>query len=308
MIALVGQSVIDRVKLPGRPRLERLGGAPIFAGQALVAARAEAVILTRGAVPELRRPLHELGLRVIEGPSTHSCISEMELHGDGTCSDSFGGFGDPFTPADVAGWMAAGLAEARAVVCGAQWQDDFPPETLAALAQGGRPVYLDGQGPLRVWQMGPLRLEGRLTPGVTSHLTVLKLAEEEAVAAIGGLNTEAARALGVPVVVVTLGHRGAVILMDGEATEVGVEPVLGLADTVGAGDAFLALMAAAAVGGAAPVEAVQFACDGAAALLRGRLRTYSDIPNAPWDGDGDRPSAGDEVPPGDRREGMRLPQ
>jgi HAD superfamily hydrolase (TIGR01509 family) len=271
MIAVVGQSVIDRVKLPGQPWVERLGGAPLFAGEVLASAGARAVILTRGATPHLRRPLHALGLRVVEGPATRTCISEMVLFPDGGCADSFRAFGEPFTPADVASWMAPGLAGAAGVVCGAQWRDDFPPSTLAALAGPGRHLYLDGQGPLRMPRLGPVCLQGPLSPAVLRHVTVLKLAQDEAEVALGGVDAGAALRLGVPVVVVTLGERGAVVLAGGRATPVDVEPVRHLADTVGAGDAFLALMAAAATDGAAPAEAARVACAGTAELLRRRL-------------------------------------
>jgi HAD superfamily hydrolase (TIGR01549 family) len=271
MLALVGQSVVDRVKLPGCPWVERLGGAPFFAATALRMAGCPAVILTRGGAPALRAPLHGLGFMVIEGPETATCISEMVLSPDGACADSFVAFGDPFTPTDVEGWMAPALAEADAIVCGAQWRDDFPEATLAALARIGRPIYLDGQGPLRLPELGPLRLAGPLHRSALRHVAVLKLAEEEADAALGGIDPAAAQALGVPVVVVTLGARGAVLLVDGSATEVPVVPVPDLADAVGAGDAFLALMAAAGVDGAAPLEAARFACDATAAFLRTRL-------------------------------------
>jgi HAD superfamily hydrolase (TIGR01549 family) len=271
MLALVGQSVVDRVKLPGCPWVERLGGAPFFAASALRMAGRSAVILTRGATPALRAPLHGLGFSVIEGPSTASCISEMLLSPDGASADSFVAFGDPFTPADVDGWMAPALAQADAIVCGAQWRDDFPEATLATLAGTGRPVYLDGQGPLRLPGLGPLQLAGPLRQSSLRHVAVLKLAEEEAEAALGGVDPAAARVLGVPVVVVTLGARGAILLVDGGAIEVPVEPVRNLADTVGAGDAFLALMATAGVEGATPLEAARFACQATAALLRTRL-------------------------------------
>lgn len=271
MVALVGQSVVDRVKLPGCPWVERLGGAPFFAATALRMAGCSAVILTRGGTPALRAPLHGLGFRVIEGPATATCVSEMVLSPDGACADSFVAFGDPFTPADVEGWMAPALAEAHAIVCGAQWRDDFPAATLAALARTGRPIYLDGQGSLRLPELGPLQLAGPLPRSALRHVAVLKLAEEEADAALGGIDRAAARTLGVPVVVVTLGARGAILLLDGSATEVPVVPVPDLADAVGAGDAFLALMAAAGVEGAAPLEAARFASDATAALLGTRL-------------------------------------
>ncbi len=270
MIALVGQSVLDRTTWPDGVVEERLGGAPIFAARA-IADVWPALVITRGGSPELRRPLHGFGLEIEEGPSGRTNVCEVMLYGDGTWSESIAELGNPFTPLDVASWMARAIERCSTVVCGAQWRDDFPPETLAALATGGRRVYLDGQGPARPSRLGPLRLEGPLDPQTVRCVDVLKLGEEEAAILIGGIDPVAALATGVPVVVVTLGERGAVVLVGGDATEVEVDPVLGLADTVGAGDSFLALMAAAAEAGAGPVEATRRACDGVARLLRARL-------------------------------------
>jgi len=103
------------------------------------------------------------------------------------------------------------------------------------------------------------------------HVDVLKLSEDEAMFLIGGIDPHAARAIGVPVLVVTLGERGAVVLSDGVATGIKVDPELGLADTVGAGDSVLALIGAATTIGAGPVEAAAKACEGVAELLRERL-------------------------------------
>ncbi len=271
MIALVGQSVLDRVNLPSGHSDERLGGAPVFAGHAIACDGRQAVIVTRGGTSELRRPLHDYGLEVVEGPSRRTIISEMWLHEDGERSEAMSAVGDPFTPADVETWMADALARCEAVVCGAQWRDDFPPETLRALAGGGRVVYLDGQGPARPARLGPLELEGPLEPDMVTGVSVLKLGLLEAEALIGGIDPIAAQATGVPVVVVTLAERGAIVLWDGKSFEIGVDPVIGLADTVGAGDMFLALMAAAATTGANPIEATQRACDGVSRILRERL-------------------------------------
>lgn len=147
----------------------------------------------------------------------------------------------------------------------------FAPETLAALSGGSRRIFLDGQGPVRAPALGPVRLSCPLDPALLRHVDVLKLGEDEASYLIGGIDPHAARATGVPVVVVTLGERGAVVLSDGVATEINVDPVLGLADTVGAGDSFLALMAAATAVGAGPIEAAARACTGVSELLRDRL-------------------------------------
>ena len=42
MIAVVGQSVIDRVRAPDGAEVERLGGSPVFAAAALAVRRSRA--------------------------------------------------------------------------------------------------------------------------------------------------------------------------------------------------------------------------------------------------------------------------
>jgi sugar/nucleoside kinase (ribokinase family) len=279
VIALVGQSVLDQTHWPDGAVVHRLGGAPIFAARALAGNR-PAVVLTHGGSASLRRPLHELGLPVVEGPSERTTVYETALFGDGRWAESITALGDPFTPADVAGWMAPALEECSAVVCGAQWRGDFPSATLAALEGPGRRVYLDGQGPARPRRLGPVRVQGALDPRSLRCVQVLKLSEEEAQALIGRTDPAAAASTGVPVVVVTLGERGAIVLAAGRATHLEVDPVLELADTVGAGDSFLALMAAVAAAGAQPVEAAREACARTAALLRRRLEAERPVASA----------------------------
>lgn len=272
LIGLIGQSVLDRTFWPDGRIEERLGGAPVFAARA-IADVWPAVVLTHGGTAELRQPLHELGLRIVEGPSSLTTVFEVTLYGDGTWSENVTAVGDPFTERDLQTWMAADLADCTSIVCGTQLRGDFTAETLAALGQGGRRLYLDGQGPARPRRLGPIRLEGPLDRDSLRSVSVLKLSEEEADTLIGGIDAEAARATGVHVVVVTRGEQGAIVLADGHSTEIRVEAVLGLADTVGAGDSFLALMAAAAEDGADPIAATRRACDGVAELLRKRLAT-----------------------------------
>ena len=279
MIAVVGQSVLDRTHWPDGAVVHRLGGAPIFAARAL-AGNGPAVVLTHGGSPSLRRPLQELGLPVVVGPSERTTVYETALFGDGRWAESITALGDPFTPADVAGWMAPELEGCSAVVCGAQWRGDFPAATLAALEGHARRVYLDGQGPARPRRLGPVRVHGGLDARALRCVQVLKLSEEEAQALIRRIEPAAAAATGVPVVVVTLGEQGAIVLADGRSTRIEVDPVLGLADTVGAGDSFLALMAAVAVQGAEPVEAAREACVRTAALLRRRLTAERPVAGA----------------------------
>jgi sugar/nucleoside kinase (ribokinase family) len=268
LIAVVGQSVIDRVREAGREPIERLGGSPVFAAAALAFAGRQAVILTKGATPELRAPLERFGFPVACGDASSSFVSVLAIFGDGERRQEIASFGEPFMPGDVSGWMAPHLAGCRAVVCGAQWRDDFPPETLRALAGDGRIVLLDGQGPARPARLGPIVDEGPLDPSWVEGVNVLKCSEFEAAALFGDQDPAES---GVPVVVITRGHVGAEVVQPGGTTHVGVDPVLGLADTIGAGDTFLALMAAAMADGTDPVAAARIACAGTSAVLRRRL-------------------------------------
>ncbi len=275
MIAVLGQCVEDVVFDPDGRCEVRLGGPPLFASEALARERRDAIICTRGGSEELRAPLHRFGLDVVAGPAGRTFISEMMLLADGQRLEAIAGLGDGFSIGDIRTWLDQALSECRTVVCGAVWRDDFPPDFLRHIASQGKRVLLDGQGWARPGRLGPLALAGPLDPSAVSGVDVLKLSEEEADVLIGGIDATAPERVGVPSIVVTLGERGAVLLSDGSVTEIGVEPVYGLADTVGAGDAFLALMAAELDRGAHELEAAATACANVSQLLRDRLRVAS---------------------------------
>ena len=65
-------------------------------------------------------------------------------------------------------------------------------------------MALDGQGLARPERPGPLVLDADYDPEVLRHVSVLKLAEEEAVTIVGETDEDALRSLDVPEVVVTL--------------------------------------------------------------------------------------------------------
>src|SRR5205823_623776 len=71
-----------------------------------------------------------------------------------------------------------------------------------AYAQKGRRLSFDGQGLVRPPRTGPLELDADYDPELLRHVSILKLAEEEA-AVLGDLS-----ALDVPEIVVTHGTRG----------------------------------------------------------------------------------------------------
>jgi sugar/nucleoside kinase (ribokinase family) len=144
---------------------------------------------------------------------------------------------------------------------------DFPPEALARLAHGRR-LLLDAQGLVRVRHLGPLELDASFDRDLLRHVSVLKLAEEEARAIVGDGDLEELRGLGVPEVVVTFGLRGSLVLTRGLAERVRAHPVD--ADPTGAGDAFTIAYAGARAAGHGPVSAARRATALVASLLGSR--------------------------------------
>src|SRR5262249_42035261 len=142
--------------------------------------------------------------------------------------------------------------------------------TLAALAAGRR-LSLDGQGLVRVPKVGRLEIDAAYDPAVLEHVTALKLSEEEAlIVAAGPFDGNAAAALGIPEVLLTLGSHGSVVFVGGAETFVPAAwPVLGV-QTTGAGDAFMVGYATARVDGHDPVTAARLASRLVAQMLDDR--------------------------------------
>jgi sugar/nucleoside kinase (ribokinase family) len=173
--------------------------------------------------------------------------------------------GDPWTTADL-----HGLERTDWVHVGALARSDFPAETLAALARDRR-VSFDGQGLVRPARTGPLELDGDYDPEVLRHVSILKLAEEEAEALVGEPDEDALRSLGVPEVVLTQGSRGALVLADGTLAQVPARAVGGETDPTGAGDAFAAAYLVSRSTGHAPTAAARRATALVAGLLGRRV-------------------------------------
>jgi sugar/nucleoside kinase (ribokinase family) len=259
-LAVVGSLSVDRVD-GGRPRV---GGCPFYAARALRALGVRATILAKCAAPDrslLLPPLVRLGMPVVWEDSTASAAFSFAYDGDRRTM-VVDAVADPWTPDQVqvlrAQWVhAAPLA-----------RSDFPPETLAALARGRR-LSLDGQGLTRQARTGPLELDADYDPDLLRSVSILKLAEEEAVLLAEGLDERALGRLGVPEIVVTLGSRGCVVFADGIAELVRARRVAS-ADPTGAGDAFAAAYLAARSHGNSPTAAARRAAALVADLLAGR--------------------------------------
>jgi sugar/nucleoside kinase (ribokinase family) len=264
-IAVIGNVSRDRVDHgPPSP-----GGCPSFAAQAIRQLRLEGEILTRFA--ERDRALFEpyldgLGVPVTSLPAEATSGFALDYDGEQR-SMRIEALGDAWTPTDV----AALDADVEWVHVAPLARSDFPPETLAALAAGGRQVSFDGQGLVRVPRVGPLELDAEFDPALLSPLRVLKLAEEEATVVAGGrFGAEAAARLGVPEILVTLGSAGSIVYAEGHEDGVAVSgPVLEV-QTTGAGDVFMVAYIGARSDGAFPPDAAARASDAVARMLEER--------------------------------------
>ena len=98
---------------------------------------------------------------------------------------------------------------------------DFPAATLALLAERGHRLAYDGQGLVRADRTGPLIVDRHYPPELLGHLSILKLAEDEAViVADGEFTASTAARLGVPEILVTYGSEGCDIYTAGTVARV----------------------------------------------------------------------------------------
>ena len=178
--------------------------------------------------------------------------------------------GDPWTAEEARTWIAEALGPCEWVHVAPLLRDEFCAATLAEIARD-RFVSLDGQGLARSPVLGPLVLDGDYDRELLRHVTVLKLAEEEAIALLGEVSAASLATLELPEVVVTRGTRGALVYYQGELTAVPARPVVTNAETTGAGDEFAAIYLAARARGRSPAVAARRAAVFVGALLSRRL-------------------------------------
>ena len=199
-LAVVGN--LSRDLVDGSP--PRAGGAPFHAARALRVLGRPALVGAKCADSDrdsLLTPLVRLGLPVLWRGGSSTAAFSFRYEGDRRVM-VVEALGDPWGPADL-----YGLERADWVHVGALARSDFPAETLAELGRDRR-VSFDGQGLVRPERTGPLELDAAYDPEVLRHVSILKLAEEEARTLVGEPDESALRSLGVPEVVVTLGSRG----------------------------------------------------------------------------------------------------
>jgi sugar/nucleoside kinase (ribokinase family) len=268
-IAVVGNLARDLVG--GSP--PRVGGGPYWAARALHLIGAPAVVVARCAEPDrdvLLPPVLALGTPVRWRPSSATSTFAIDYDGDSRRM-RVEGVGDPWQPEDVDGWVTDAIAGASWLHVPPLFRSDFPAETLAALADHGRRILLDGQGLVRRPQTGELVEDGEYDPEVLRHVSVLKLSETEAAVVLPEVSEEAVFALGVPEVLVTLGSRGSIVFAQGRSERIPTTPI-DTPDPTGAGDGYSVAYIAARAAGASPWAAARRATTAAVALIsRARL-------------------------------------
>lgn len=251
MIALLGN--LSRDLLPGQA--PRVGGGSYHGARALQQLRVPARIVARCAAADkdsLLPPVIRLGTPVRYVPGVATATFSFSYNGD-VRTMTIDALGDAWEPADL-----PELPSGRWVHVAPLARHEFPLATIAALAKRRR-ISFDGQGLVRVPEVGPLRLDDDFDRELLRHVWVLKLADEEAEV----LGDPAA--LGVREVVVTHGSRGSTVYCGGRTEFVPARAFPG--DPTGTGDAFATAYVVARNAGFAPAGAARRATAVVASLI-----------------------------------------
>jgi sugar/nucleoside kinase (ribokinase family) len=251
VIALIGN--LSRDLLPGQA--PRVGGGPYHGARALQRLRVPVRIFARAAQADrdlLLPPLVRLGTptRFIPGEST--ATFSFSYDGDVRTME-IEALGDTWRPSDLPELPSGRWAHVAPLS-----RHEFPTETIAALARKRR-ILLDGQGLVRVPEVGPLQLDANFDPEILRHVWVLKLAEEEA-EVVGD-----PASLGVREVLVTYGSRGSHVYYGGRSEFVPAHPMR--TDPTGAGDAYSIAYVVGRNAGFGPVGAARRATAVVASLF-----------------------------------------
>jgi sugar/nucleoside kinase (ribokinase family) len=238
----------------------RIGGGPWYAGRALRALGDDAVLFAKCG--EAERAQWQRSLAAVGLPASLSTGGE-------TTQFSFS-YDDDGAPGGLAPPPPGLLRRVEALHVAPLLRSDFDAAALERLGSGRR-LLLDAQGLVRVPKTGPLTLDADFDPDVLRHVSILKVSEDEADVLVGG-DRDALADLGVPEIVLTLGERGSVVIVNGQAEEIPARPVADAVDPTGAGDAFGSAYLSARASGHAPSSAARRATALVAALLLGRER------------------------------------
>jgi sugar/nucleoside kinase (ribokinase family) len=270
-VTVLGNLAIDRIDGADPSP----GGCASFAAVALAEADVAARIVAMGAVADhvLFDPLLErfgAMLRILPSDRTSSfCLDYVDVDHRRMSVDAVGPvWGEPE--------IEAAAPDTSWVHVAPLLRTDFPADTLALLAARGHSVVYDGQGLVRADQVGPLVLDRHFSPDLLSPLSVLKLAEDEAViVADGTFDLSTAARLGVPEILVTFGSEGCDVYSGGSVVRIPAAWRVEGVQTTGAGDMFTACYTLNRSAGVGSERAVELASELVARQLEDRLRSES---------------------------------
>jgi sugar/nucleoside kinase (ribokinase family) len=202
-----------------------------------------------------------LGLPVSLSAAGETTSFSFSYDADGRREMRVEAIGEPWSEADE---PERALRRVEWVHVAPLLRGDFPPEALERIARRRR-VLLDGHGLVRRRRVGRLELDGDFDRTQLRHVSILKLADEEAHVIVGNAEPEELRGLGVPEVVVTFGASGSLVVTRDAAVRVVARPAHG--DPTGAGDAFSVAYLGARAAGHRPISAARRASALVSALL-----------------------------------------
>jgi len=242
-----------------------IGGGPWFAGRALRLLGDDAVIFAKCGEDDRarwQRTLATIGLPASLSTGGETASFSMRYSADGEREMRVEQIGEPWRLDEPPSGL---LRRVEALHVAPLLRSDFDAAVLERLGAGRRLLF-DAQGLVRVPQIGPLKLDTDYDPDVLRHVSILKASEEEANVLAGG-DIDALADLGVPEVVLTLGERGSIVIVNGVAERINARPVGPSVDPTGAGDAFSSAYLAAREAGHAPASAARRATALVAAVL-----------------------------------------
>ena len=248
----------------------RIGGGPWYAGRALRLLGDEAVLFAKCGDPDRaqwQRSLAAIGLPASLSTGGETTAFSFSYDAGGARTMNVEVVGEPWGLDEPPPGL---LRRVESLHVAPLLRSDFDAAALERLGSGRR-LLLDAQGLVRVPKTGPLALDADFDPEVLRHVSILKISEEEADVLAGG-DRDALADLGVPEIVLTLGVRGSVVIVNGRAEEIPARPVDDAVDPTGTGDAFASAYLSARANGHVPSSAARRATALVAALLMGRDR------------------------------------
>lgn len=240
-ICCIGHITLDKIVTP-RHTVYMPGGTAFYFAHAMACLKPERFLLVTALAESEMKAVEDIRARGLEvkALSSRDSVYFENIYGENQNDrrQRVLAKADPFGVDGLEG------VEACIYHLGTLLADDFPPEVIRELSRHGR-VSVDAQGFLREVRGEHVHATDwadKLT--LLPYIDILKANEHEMVSLTGMENPhEAARQLadwGVKEVVLTLGDRGSLILIDGVFHEIPAYPVTDVVDATGCGDTYMA--------------------------------------------------------------------